>query len=150
VALVVAGFDGSQGSEAALRVALREAKHRQARLLVVSAWHVPANYYGSAAAPSAGLALAEDMRKALTEKLEQAVAALREEAGELEIETRLVEGPAARALTKEAAGAELLVVGSRGVGGFRELLLGSVSHQCAQNASCPVLIVPAQGAPAAV
>jgi nucleotide-binding universal stress UspA family protein len=150
VALVVAGFDGSQGSEAALRVALREAKLRQARLLVVAAWHVPTYYYGSAAAPSAGLALAEDMRKALTEKLEDAVAALRAEAGELEIETRLVQGPAASALTKEAAGAELLVVGSRGLGGFRELLLGSVSHQCAQHASCPVLIVPAQGAPAAV
>jgi nucleotide-binding universal stress UspA family protein len=146
VALVVAGFDGSQGSEAALRVALREARLRQARLLVVASWHVPAYYYGSAAAPSAALALAEDVRKALTEKLEEAVAALRAEAGELEIETRLVEGPAASALTKEAAGAELLVVGSRGLGGFRELLLGSVSHQCAQHASCPVLIVPAQGA----
>ena len=150
MALVVAGFDGSQGSEAALRVALREAKLRQARLLVVAAWQMPTYYYGSAAAPSAGLALAEDMRKALTEQLEEALAALRDEAGELEIETRLVEGAAASALTKEAAGAELLVVGSRGLGGFRELLLGSVSHQCAQHASCPVLIVPAQGAPAAV
>jgi nucleotide-binding universal stress UspA family protein len=150
VALVVAGFDGSQGSEAALRVALREARLRHARLLVVAAWHVPAYYYGSAAAPSAALALAENVRNGLTEKLEEAVAALRDEAGELEIETRLVEGPAASALTKEAAGAELLVVGSRGLGGFRELLLGSVSHQCAQHASCPVLIVPAQGAPAAV
>jgi nucleotide-binding universal stress UspA family protein len=144
--VVVAGFDGSQGSEAALRVALREAQLRHARLLVVAAWQVPAYYYGSAAAPSAALALAEDMRKGLTEKLEEAVAALRDEAGELKIETRLVEGPAAGALTKEAAGAELLVVGSRGLGGFRELLLGSVSHQCAQHASCPVLIVPAQGA----
>ena len=148
--LVVAGFDGSQGSEAALRVALREAKLRGARLLVVSALHVPAYYYGSAAAPSAGLALAEDQRKGLAAKLEGAVAALREEAGDLEIETRLVEGGAASVLTKEAASADLLVVGSRGLGSFRELLLGSVSHQCAQHASCPVLIVPAQGAPATV
>jgi nucleotide-binding universal stress UspA family protein len=148
--LVVAGFDGSQSSEAALRVALREAKFRHARLLVASAWHVPTHYYGSRAAPSAGLALAEEVRTELATKLEEAVAALRDEADGLEIETRLVEGPAATALAKEAAGADLLVVGSRGLGGFRGLLLGSVSHQCAQHASCPVLIVPARGAPTAI
>jgi nucleotide-binding universal stress UspA family protein len=148
-ALVVTGFDGSQGSEAALRVALREAKVRRARLLVVSAWHVPTHYYGSAAAPSASRALAESTRKELATKLEEAVAVLRDEAGALEIETRLVEGPAASVLTKEAANADLLVVGSRGLGGLRELLLGSVGRQCAQHASCPVLIAPAQSAPAA-
>jgi nucleotide-binding universal stress UspA family protein len=148
--LVVAGFDGSQGSEAALRVALREARLRGARLLVVSALHVPTSYYGSAAAPSVGLALREDVRKKLTTSLEEAVAALREEAGDLEIETRLVEGGAASVLTSEAAGADLLVVGSRGLAGFREVLLGSVSHQCVQNAPCPVLVVPAQGAEATV
>ena len=69
---------------------------------------------------------------------------LRDEAGDVEIETRLAEGGAARVLTEEAAGADLLVVGSRGLGGFRELLLGSVSRECAQHAPCPVLIVPAQ------
>jgi nucleotide-binding universal stress UspA family protein len=143
VALVVAGFDGSPGGEAALRVALREAKLRQARLLVVGAWQVPAYYYGSAAAPSARAALAEEARRELTTRIEEAVAALRDEAGDVAIETRLAEGGAASVLTKEAAGADLLVVGSRGLGGFRELLLGSVSHQCAQHASCPVLIVPA-------
>jgi nucleotide-binding universal stress UspA family protein len=142
MALVVAGFDGSQASEAALHVALREARLRGARLLVVSAWHVPTYYYGSRAAPSAGLALAEEVRKELETKLEEAVAGLRAEAGEVELETRLVEGGAASVLTEEAAEADLLVVGSRGLGGFRELLLGSVSHQCAQHASCPVLIVP--------
>jgi nucleotide-binding universal stress UspA family protein len=148
--LVVAGFDGSQGSEAALRVALREAKLRRARLLVVAAWHVPKRYYGSAAAPSAGLALAEERREELATKLEEAVVALREEADRLEIETCLVEGDAASVLTKEAAGADLLVVGSRGLGSLRELLIGSVGRQCAQHASCPVLIVPAQATPAPV
>jgi nucleotide-binding universal stress UspA family protein len=144
---VVVGFDGSHGSEAALRVALREARLRQARLLVVSAWHVPTRFYGTAAAPSASRALAEDTRKQLATKLEAAAAALRDEAPEVEIETRLVEGAAASVLTKEAAGADLLVVGSRGLGGVRELLIGSVSHECSQHASCPVLIVPAQAAP---
>jgi nucleotide-binding universal stress UspA family protein len=143
VALVVSGFDGSQESEAALRVALREAKLRQARLLVVAAWHVPTSYYGSAAAPSARAAVAETARRELTTKTEEAVAALRKEAGDVEIETRLAEGGAASVLTEVSADADLLVVGSRGLGGFRGLLLGSVSHECARQASCPVLIVPA-------
>jgi nucleotide-binding universal stress UspA family protein len=147
-ALVVAGFDGSPSSEAALRVALCEAKLRQARLLVVSAWHAPTRYYGSAAAPSASRALAEDTRKELATKLEAAVAALREEADGTAIETRLVEGAAASVLADEAADADLLVVGSRGFGGFRELLLGSVGRQCAQHAPCPVLVVPSQAVPA--
>jgi len=147
-ALVVAGFDGSPSSEAALRVALCEAKLRQARLLVVSAWHAPTRYYGSAAAPSASRALAEDTRKELATKLEAAVAALREEAGGTAIEARLVEGVAASVLTHEAADADLLVVGSRGFGGFRELLLGSVGRQCAQHAPCPLLVVPSQAVPA--
>jgi len=147
-ALVVAGFDGSPSSEAALRVALCEAKLRQARLLVVSAWHAPTRYYGSAAAPSASRALAEDTRKELATKLEAAVAALREEADGTAIETRLVEGAPASVLADEAADADLLVVGSRGFGGFRELLLGSVGRQCAQHAPCPVLVVPSQAVPA--
>jgi nucleotide-binding universal stress UspA family protein len=148
--VVVAGFDGSPGSEAALRVAFREAQLRRARLLVVGAWHVPTYYYGSVAAPSARAALGEDVRRELTTKMQEAVAALREGAGDVEIETRLAEGGAARVLTDEAADADLLVVGSRGFGGLRELLLGSVSHECAQRASCPVLIVPAQAVPATV
>ncbi len=57
----------------------------------------------------------------------------------------MIEGQAVSVLTGEAADADLLVVGSRGLGGFRGLLLGSVSHQCAQHAACPVLVVPPQG-----
>jgi nucleotide-binding universal stress UspA family protein len=148
--VVVVGFDGSQGSEAALRVALREAQLRQARLLVVGAWHMPTYYYGSAAAPSVRAALAEDVRRELTTRMEEAAAGLREDARDVEIETRLAEGGAASVLTKQAADADLLVVGSRGLGGFRELLLGSLSHECVQHASCPVLIVSAQAVPATV
>jgi len=53
-----------------------------------------------------------------------------------------VEGTAAAALVEESRGADLLVVGSRGLGGFRGLLLGSVGQQVAHHAACPVVIVP--------
>jgi nucleotide-binding universal stress UspA family protein len=148
--LVVAGYDGSPGSEAALRVAANEARLRHARLLVVSAWRAPTRYYGTSAAPSANLKLAGDLRTELGRRLREAVERLHEEAAELDIEGRVVEGAAATMLTKEAADADLLVVGSRGLGGFRDLLLGSTSHQCALHASCPVLIVPEQRASGAV
>lgn len=140
--LVVVGYDGSQGAEAALHVALEEARRRGATLRVVGAWHVPAPLVGSSAAPSSAARLGEDIRVALTQAVDTAAAALRERGGDVEVEAVVVEGPAVTVLTGEAAAADLLVVGSRGLGGFRELLLGSVSHQCAQHAPCPVLIVP--------
>jgi nucleotide-binding universal stress UspA family protein len=59
----------------------------------------------------------------------------------VKIEQRVVEGTAGAALVDESRNADLLVVGSRGHGGFAQLLLGSVSQQCAQHAACPVVIV---------
>ena len=83
--------------------------------------------------------------KSVTERAEghlaEALDEARAEAREVEIETIAVQGQPARALVEVAKGADLLVVGSRGLGGFRELLLGSVSQQCAQHATCPVVIV---------
>ena len=64
------------------------------------------------------------------------------EAGPAEIERAAVAGPPAQTLIESAPGAELLVVGSRGRGGFLGLLLGSVSQQCAQHPPCPVVILP--------
>jgi len=59
----------------------------------------------------------------------------------MEVERRVVQGRAAAALVDESRDADLLVVGSRGHGGFAGLLLGSVSQQCAHHAACPVVIV---------
>jgi nucleotide-binding universal stress UspA family protein len=75
------------------------------------------------------------------DKLAAAVRGARAEARDVEMETIAAEGQAAKVLLETAKGADLLVVGSRGLGGFRELLLGSVSQQCAQHATCPVVIV---------
>jgi nucleotide-binding universal stress UspA family protein len=101
-------------------------------------------YTAPAALPGALIVPVEDVtgeaiRKAAEELLAEAVSEAA--VGDVTIDQRLVEGPAAGALIEEAKGAQLLVVGSRGHGGFTGLLLGSVSQQCAQHAPCPVVIV---------
>ena len=87
------------------------------------------------------ISLADDLGQAAAEGLDKWLGDAAAELEGIEVERLTGEGNAAEVLTDAAAGAELLVVGSRGLGGFRELLLGSVSHQCAQRASCPVVIV---------
>jgi nucleotide-binding universal stress UspA family protein len=78
---------------------------------------------------------------AARERLEEAVAAESMASGLPRPEIVVAEGAPAANLIRQAQGAALLVVGSRGRGGFAGLLLGSVSQQCAQHAPCPVVIV---------
>jgi len=137
---IVVGVDGSDGSIGALRFAREEARIRGVEIKVVNAWHIPPGIYGSGwTATQVDL---DEYRK-LAEK---ALAASVEEAGiadsGVEVTTILREGHAADVLCDEATSADLLVVGSRGLGGFRGLLLGSVSQQVVQHAPCPVVVVP--------
>jgi nucleotide-binding universal stress UspA family protein len=140
--VVVVGIDGSAGASAALRWAAAEARLRKSRLLIVHAWM--AVYMDVLlAGPLDGFSGAgvSDMHRAAEELLEKATAGL--EAEGVEIECRVVEGGAAQVLVGAAGEGDLLVVGSRGHGGFAGLLLGSVSQQCAHHAHCPVVIVHA-------
>ena len=152
--VVVVGVDGSAGARAALRWAIAEARLRQAPLRAVHAWapDYGAGYLGGGYASMAGgygfvSADAGDyvsgMRQAAEEMLERALADLAAEADGVEIERETVEGVAAQVLVEAAGAGDLLVVGSRGHGGFAGLLLGSVSQQCAHHARCPVVIVHA-------
>ncbi len=106
-------------------------------------WHVPEGAY------LAGFAPGDDEWKAFEEAarrlLADAVSKPAGEAADVSIEQVLREDhvPATALVAEaEAVDADLLVVGSRGLGGLRELLLGSVSHACCQHARCPVLVVP--------
>jgi len=140
--MIVVGVDGSKCSHSALRFALNEARIRQAKLRIVVVWHVPLAAYGAGWAPPPPH-LVEDSEAAANDILEEALQLVKDDAGSVEIESVVREGQSAQILIEEAEKAELLVIGSRGRGGFRELMLGSVSQQCAHHARCPVTIVRA-------
>lgn len=142
---VVVGVDGSEHSRAALRWAAGEAALRGARLKIVCAWSYP--YVAAAGALTPVLADWEGQRGDAQVALESAVAEVAAGHEGLEVETVVVAGAAARVLLDAAEGADLLVVGSRGHGGFAGLLLGSVGQQCVSHAPCPVVVV--RGEPAA-
>jgi nucleotide-binding universal stress UspA family protein len=140
--LIVVGVDNSAGAKAALRFALEEAQLRQASLRVVHAWQY--GYIGATGLegrlPAAGGGL-EDFRQGAAASLEETLSEVVADTDGVAIERRVDQGAAAAVLVEESRGADLLVVGSRGHGGFAQLLLGSVSQQCAQHAFCPVVIV---------
>lgn len=129
---IVVGIDGSPESKAALRWAIDEARLRRARLVAVFAWHYGVFLDGPQV-------VVPDLERSAEEVLDAAV----DEAGVdgVEVERRTVQGTPAQALVEAAKEAELLVVGSRGRGGFSGLLLGSVSQQCVHHATCPVVVV---------
>ncbi len=133
--MIVVGVDGSEQSKETLRFALEEARRRHTRLHVVHAfWEWE---------PIPGTRELE-LDRSPEEREAWLVALVREVVGEVtdvEIKESTVDDDAAPALLDAARNAELLIVGSRGQGGFAGLLLGSVSQQCAQHASCPVVIV---------
>jgi nucleotide-binding universal stress UspA family protein len=139
---IVVGVDYSDGAKAALRFALEEAKLRGARLRAVHAWQYA--YIGAPGLEGAYPAIGADpneLRNAAATALDTVLREAMPDTGGVEVERRVVEGRPAAVLVEESRDADLLVVGSRGHGGFAGLLLGSVSQQCAQHAACPVVIV---------
>lgn len=134
---VVVGIDGSDASAAALRAALAEAALREAPVVAVHVWHVPVGEYvsGFPPPPAEVAQLAERARRLLAAAV-----------GDAPVEGVLLERDAVGpALVAEAGmrGAGLLVVGCRGLGAVRGLVLGSVSRYCTTHAACPVLVVHA-------
>jgi nucleotide-binding universal stress UspA family protein len=140
--IIVVGVDDSDGAKAALAFAHEEARLRNATLRAVHAWqfgHI--GYTGfEGAVPVVGGDISE-LRTAAAATLDATVRAAIPDPDGVEMEQRVVEGTAGAVLVDESSRADLLVVGSRGHGGFAQLLLGSVSQQCAHHAACPVVIV---------
>ena len=132
---VVVGVDGSQPARQALRWGAHLAATFGARLDAVTAWDFPASY-GWGAVPS-DWDPARDMRQAL----DQTITAVFGDQPPPGLRREVREGGAAMVLIEASRGATMLVVGSRGHGGFAGLLLGSVSANVAEHAACPVLII---------
>jgi nucleotide-binding universal stress UspA family protein len=140
VKTIVVGVDGSEGSKAALKWTLEQAAHqRDARVVVLSAW-VPA------IPASSPWYAAYDIPAELQNETQAAVEAMIAEVGGapdgVDVEVRVVRGSTVGALMDAGRAADVLVVGSRGLGGFKGLLLGSVSQQIVTHAPCPTVVVP--------
>jgi nucleotide-binding universal stress UspA family protein len=137
---IVVGVDGSESGQQALRFALKQARVDGATVRAVNAWHVPAPVYGGV-----GFSPGVDPRQVFEADaraiLEKSLSEVASEVEGVAVEHVVTEGRAASVLVEESKNADLLVVGSRGHGGFSGLLLGSVSQECAAHADCPILIV---------
>lgn len=134
---IVVGVDGSAQSRVALELGIEQARLRDGVVEVVHTW--TPKMYG--AAPDAGYVayVDEDGEAESRELMDGAMADVPDD---VSVEPIVIKGPVAASLIRHARGADLLVVGSRGRGGFKGLLMGSTSHQVTSYASCPVLVVP--------
>jgi nucleotide-binding universal stress UspA family protein len=137
---IVAGVDGSSSSMSALSWAIRQAGLTGSAVDAVITWQYPAAGVGFGWAPTVA-DQGYDFREIAEKVLTDAISSTLDPASDVSVRAHVLQGNPAQVLIEAAAGADLLVVGSRGHGGFAEALLGSVSQHCVQHASCPVVII---------
>ncbi|WP_405477566.1 universal stress protein [Streptomyces sp. NBC_00009] len=143
--LIVVGVDGSKHSKDALRWAVRQATLVGGRVHAVMSWEWSTNPF-SLGGPADGdtvvggrelLSPEETSRVKLIDVVTETVG----ESPPVPVHSRMVQGPPAKVLVEASGAADLLVVGTRGYGGFKGALLGSVSQQVTQHAHCSVVVV---------
>ncbi|MGA2209369.1 MAG: universal stress protein [Acidimicrobiales bacterium] len=130
---IVVGVDGSEHGNTALSWAAEEAKVHQGEIIAVFAWQLP--FVGMPGAFDR-----REMEERCKTFLDGAVAAVLPAPG-VPITKYVAEGDVSASLIEASASADMLVLGSRGRGGFAGLKLGSVSQECVQHARCPVVII---------
>jgi nucleotide-binding universal stress UspA family protein len=136
---IVVATDGSPTAERAVRWTLEEGRLRSATVQVVHAWHEPLLAGGF---PVTATVRPRHMyRHAAQQVLDRAVDAVDPVDRPEKLERILLEGPPAPVILEHAEGADLVVVGSRGLSGLNELLLGSVSRQLVHRAPCPIVVI---------
>jgi nucleotide-binding universal stress UspA family protein len=139
---IIVGIDGSGHSRRALEWAISEAAIRRTPLTVltvhqlVRGWSAAVEYPGDED-------LTAHARKVAQEETDIALERLPAEARPPEVTVRAVGGLPAEEILRAGADADMIVVGSRGAGGFAKLLLGSVGTQVTHHARCPVVVIPA-------
>lgn len=131
---IVVGVDGSQTSKEALRWAMRLASALECEVEAITAWEFPViiTMAGGGVLPGTWVP-EEDAREVLEKTVSEVAPGAR---------AVVTEGHPANVLIDASKNAEMIVVGSRGLGGFRGALLGSVSSAVSQHAKCPVLVIP--------
>jgi nucleotide-binding universal stress UspA family protein len=135
---IVAGVDGSPSSLAALRWAIRQAELTGSSVDAVIAWESPAaTGFGWGLGMTGGADYGELAAKTVSE----AISSVAGSASPVTVRPITGEGNAAQVLLDASDGADLLVVGCRGHGGFASALLGSVSQHCTHHARCPVVVI---------
>ncbi|MEO8694712.1 MAG: universal stress protein [Acidimicrobiales bacterium] len=141
---IVVGVDGSGGAKDALRWACQEAMlYGDTKVVAVSTWFAPVPVM-SPWLPNVDLPI--DLTEPTEKGLADTVAAVvGDEFASVRVEQRVIHGAPGPVLIAEAVHSDLVVVGSRGLGGFKGLLLGSVSHQVVTHAACAVVVVPQAG-----
>jgi nucleotide-binding universal stress UspA family protein len=139
---IIVGIDGSHNAHHALEWAMKEAAIRNVPLTVLTVHEVAASYWTG---NPITLPADEPAREKVRQAAEEAVAKAASQFGEsrpASVTVRATIGFAAAELITASGDADLVVVGSRGGGGFAKLLMGSVSSQVAHHAKCPVVVVP--------
>jgi len=141
---IIVGIDGSDHSRRALEWAAEEAALRQAPLTVLIVHHALAGYFTPAVAYPGDESLVEQARGMAQEMTDRVLEKAGPGSRPASVTVQSVNGVPAEELIKASAGADMLVVGSRGAGGFKRLLMGSVSTQVSHHAHCPVVIIPVE------
>jgi nucleotide-binding universal stress UspA family protein len=139
IARVVVGIDGSDTAGRALEWALQEGRLRHAAVEVVHAWEVP---YGPGERFAAVAFDSTPLEDAARRTLDAAVESADTSGLHNPVTRTLAVGSAAANILRAAEGADLVVVGSRGLGGFKGMVLGSVSYHIVHHATCPVVVLP--------
>lgn len=141
---IVVGVDGSDCSRRALDWAINEAAIRRTPLTVLSVYQPIRGHWSASVEYPEEADLTAHTRKAVQEEADTALERLPAWARPPEVTARAVIGLPAEEILRAAAAADMIVVGSRGAGGFAKLQMGSVTFQVARHARCPVAVIPAR------
>src|SRR5579859_6017555 len=138
---IIVGVDGSGHSQRALEWAMHEAAVRQVPLTVLTVSEAVRGYYSGMAVFPDDTARTEEAGRLAQAETDKVLAGL-DEPRPASVTVKAVHGFPVEEIIGAAKDADMIVVGSRGAGGFTRLMMGSVADQVAKHAHCPVLIVP--------
>lgn len=138
---IIVGVDGSGHSQRALEWAMNEAAIRHLPLTVLTVHPAMVGYYGGVVSTAQDPELTEEVRAAVTAEVDKVLAGLNGPHPE-SVTVKAMHSFPVEELINASKEADLVVLGSRGIGGFTRLMLGSTADQVVRHAHCPVVIVP--------